>query len=206
MSACRHPCVLARRVKRRPQTLVLVEPGLVAAADTDQATSRAVLRDMARTLYPPHSPASVKWPEVAAVGVLMDETSSERVPPMRVLICGGRHYENGNAVHHELVRFNWRHAISVIIHGGVSGPGPAAEAWARPKRRGSGPIPTELGALRQEGRKTQKRFESMIAEKEMLEARRKSFQHRTRIAVANGNEQGRYAPPHDCMIHFDRPH
>ena len=32
---------------------------------------------------------------------------------------------------HELVRFNWRHAISVIIHGGVSGPGPAAEAWAR---------------------------------------------------------------------------
>jgi hypothetical protein len=50
---------------------------------------------------------------------------------MRLLICGGRHYENVNAVHHELVRFNWRHAISVIIHGGVSGPGPAAEAWAR---------------------------------------------------------------------------
>jgi hypothetical protein len=50
---------------------------------------------------------------------------------MRVLICGGRHYENGDAVHHELIRFNSQHAISVIIHGGVSGPGPAAEAWAR---------------------------------------------------------------------------
>jgi threonine synthase len=50
---------------------------------------------------------------------------------MRVLICGGRHYDNGDAVHDELMRFNWRHAISVIIHGGVSGAGAAAEAWAR---------------------------------------------------------------------------
>ena len=45
----------------------------------------------------------------------------------------------------------------------------------------------------------------MIAEEEMLEARRKSFQHGTRIAIANGSEQGRYAPMHDGMIHIDLP-
>jgi len=50
---------------------------------------------------------------------------------MRVLICGGRHYEDGETVHHELIRFNWRNPISVIIHGGVPGAGAAAEAWAR---------------------------------------------------------------------------
>jgi YspA, cpYpsA-related SLOG family len=50
---------------------------------------------------------------------------------MRVLICGGRHCENEEAVHRELIRFNWRQAISVIIHGGVSGAGALAEGWAR---------------------------------------------------------------------------
>jgi hypothetical protein len=46
----------------------------------------------------------------------------------------------------------------------------------------------------------------MIAEEEMLEARRKSFQHRTCIAIANGSEQARYTPTHDCMIHIDPTH
>ncbi len=50
---------------------------------------------------------------------------------MRILICGGRHYEDEDAVHHELMRFNCQNPISVIIHGGVSGAGSAAEAWAR---------------------------------------------------------------------------
>jgi hypothetical protein len=53
---------------------------------------------------------------------------------MRVLVCGGRYYENTDAVHQELMRFNWRHPIKVIIHGGVSGAGIAAEAWARRNR------------------------------------------------------------------------
>jgi hypothetical protein len=53
---------------------------------------------------------------------------------MRVLVCGGRYYENTDAVHQELMRFHWRNPINVIIHGGVSGAGIAAEAWARRNR------------------------------------------------------------------------
>jgi hypothetical protein len=53
---------------------------------------------------------------------------------MRVLVCGGRYYENTDAVHQELMRFHWRNPINVIIHGGVSGAGVAAEAWARRNR------------------------------------------------------------------------
>ena len=45
----------------------------------------------------------------------------------------------------------------------------------------------------------------MIAEEEMLKVRRKSFQHGTRIASANGSEQGRYSPMHDCMVHIELP-
>jgi hypothetical protein len=45
----------------------------------------------------------------------------------------------------------------------------------------------------------------MIAEKEMLKARGKSFQHGTRIALADGSEQGHYTPAHDCMVHNARP-
>jgi hypothetical protein len=53
---------------------------------------------------------------------------------MRVLVCGGRYYENSNAVHQELIQFHWRTPISVIIHGGVPGAGAAAEGWARRNR------------------------------------------------------------------------
>src|ERR1700704_1722323 len=53
---------------------------------------------------------------------------------MRVLVCGGRSYENTDAIHQELIRLHWRIPINVIIHGGVSGAGVAAEAWARRNR------------------------------------------------------------------------
>jgi len=53
---------------------------------------------------------------------------------MRVLVCGGRHLENVDAVHRELFRFHWRIPITVIIHGGVTGAGAIAEAWARRNR------------------------------------------------------------------------
>lgn len=53
---------------------------------------------------------------------------------MRVLVCGGRSYENTDAIHQELIRFHWQNPIDVIIHGGVSGAGVAAEAWARRNR------------------------------------------------------------------------
>jgi hypothetical protein len=43
--------------------------------------------------------------------------------------------------------------------------------------------------------------ESMIAKKEMFEARGESFQHGTRIAVANRGEQGHYTATYDCMVH-----
>jgi hypothetical protein len=50
---------------------------------------------------------------------------------MRVLVGGGRHFEDAEKVHQELVRLHWRKPISVLIHGSVSGVGIAAEAWAR---------------------------------------------------------------------------
>jgi hypothetical protein len=53
---------------------------------------------------------------------------------MRVLVCGGRYYANVGVVHHELIGFHWRIPITVIIHGGVSGAGAIAEAWARRNR------------------------------------------------------------------------
>jgi hypothetical protein len=53
---------------------------------------------------------------------------------MRVLVCGGRHYDNVDAVQHQLIGFHWRIPITVIIHGGVSGAGAIAEAWARRNR------------------------------------------------------------------------
>jgi hypothetical protein len=53
---------------------------------------------------------------------------------MRVLVCGGRYYDNADAVHHELIGFHWRIPITVMIHGGVSGAGAIAEAWARRNR------------------------------------------------------------------------
>jgi YspA, cpYpsA-related SLOG family len=53
---------------------------------------------------------------------------------MRVLVGGGRYYDNVHAVYHELIGFHWRTPITVIIHGGLSGAGAIAEAWARRSR------------------------------------------------------------------------
>jgi hypothetical protein len=50
---------------------------------------------------------------------------------MRVLVVGGRHFEDADKVHRELVRLNWQKPIGVLIHGSVTGVGIAAEAWAR---------------------------------------------------------------------------
>src|ERR1700726_603413 len=50
---------------------------------------------------------------------------------MRVLVGGGRHFEDTEKVHRELVRLHWQKPISVLIHGSVTGVGIAAEAWAR---------------------------------------------------------------------------
>jgi hypothetical protein len=50
---------------------------------------------------------------------------------MRVLICGGRHFEDAETVHRELVRLHWQRPIQVLVHGSVTGVGIAAEAWAR---------------------------------------------------------------------------
>jgi hypothetical protein len=50
---------------------------------------------------------------------------------MRVLVGGGRHFEDAEKVHRELVRLHWQKPISVLIHGSVTGVGIAAEAWAR---------------------------------------------------------------------------
>lgn len=53
---------------------------------------------------------------------------------MRVLVLGGRHYDDDDAVHRELTGLHRRIPITVIIHGGVSGAGTIADAWARRNR------------------------------------------------------------------------
>ena len=50
---------------------------------------------------------------------------------MRVLVGGGRNFEDAERVHQDLVRLHWQKPISVLIHGSVTGVGIAAEAWAR---------------------------------------------------------------------------
>ena len=50
---------------------------------------------------------------------------------MRLLVCGGRHFEDAEMVHHELTALHWRKPISVVVHGSIAGVGIIAEAWAR---------------------------------------------------------------------------
>ncbi|QCI66986.1 DUF2493 domain-containing protein [Phreatobacter stygius] len=50
---------------------------------------------------------------------------------MRVLICGGRHYDDAAAIRRELDRLHGGQPIGVLIHGGLAAIGNAAEAWAR---------------------------------------------------------------------------
>ncbi len=50
---------------------------------------------------------------------------------MRLLVCGGHHFEDAEMVHHELTALHWRKPISVVVHGSIAGVGIIAEAWAR---------------------------------------------------------------------------
>jgi hypothetical protein len=50
---------------------------------------------------------------------------------MRLLICGGRHFDDADVIHRELARVHARQSISALIHGSATGLGVAAELWAR---------------------------------------------------------------------------
>lgn len=50
---------------------------------------------------------------------------------MRLLICGGRHFDDAIKVENELSLLHARAPISVLIHGGMPGIGMPAEGWAR---------------------------------------------------------------------------
>lgn len=50
---------------------------------------------------------------------------------MRLLICGGRHFDDATLVEGELSKQHSKTPISVMIHGGLPGIGFPAEAWAR---------------------------------------------------------------------------
>ncbi|MBN8945384.1 MAG: DUF2493 domain-containing protein [Rhizobiales bacterium] len=50
---------------------------------------------------------------------------------MRLLICGGRHYDDAAAICRELDRLHGGQPIDVLIHGGLVAIGTVAEAWAR---------------------------------------------------------------------------
>lgn len=50
---------------------------------------------------------------------------------MRLLVCGGRHFDDSMLVERVLSRVHARTPVSVLIHGGLPGLGAPAEAWAR---------------------------------------------------------------------------
>lgn len=50
---------------------------------------------------------------------------------MRLLVCGGRHFEDAETVQRALVSLHWKNTVTVLIHGSVTGSGIVAEAWAR---------------------------------------------------------------------------
>jgi hypothetical protein len=62
---------------------------------------------------------------------LCARTPTRKNTTMRLLVCGGRHFEDAETVHRELTRLHWQKPIRVLIHGGVTGAGINAEAWAR---------------------------------------------------------------------------
>lgn len=50
---------------------------------------------------------------------------------MRLLVCGGRHFENQRLVERVLAQFHAEQPVTVLIHGGLPALGSAAESWAR---------------------------------------------------------------------------
>lgn len=50
---------------------------------------------------------------------------------MRLMLCGGRHFEDVQVIQQELARLHAEQPVTVLIHGSASGLGAAAEAWAR---------------------------------------------------------------------------
>lgn len=50
---------------------------------------------------------------------------------MRLLVCGGRHFDDAALVEGGLTAFHTASPISVVIHGGLPGIGMPLESWAR---------------------------------------------------------------------------
>lgn len=50
---------------------------------------------------------------------------------MRLLVCGGRHFDDSILVDGQLSRVHSKTPIKVLIHGGLPGLGVPVEAWAR---------------------------------------------------------------------------
>lgn len=50
---------------------------------------------------------------------------------MRLLICGGRHFDEAATILDELTRFHAHRPVTVLIHGGLPMIGTPAESWAR---------------------------------------------------------------------------
>jgi len=50
---------------------------------------------------------------------------------MRLLVCGGRHFDDQQMVENALVQLHGEYPVTVLIHGGLPALGSAAESWAR---------------------------------------------------------------------------
>lgn len=49
---------------------------------------------------------------------------------MKVLVCGGRDYQNGKRVTQVLNDLNYQHTLTLLIHGGARGADRLAGGWA----------------------------------------------------------------------------
>ncbi|WP_340667881.1 DUF2493 domain-containing protein [Bradyrhizobium ottawaense] len=65
---------------------------------------------------------------------------------MRVLVCGGRSFDNYEAVEKYLDMLNSLHRFTLLIHGGAQGADTCAARWARSRHIDVRPYPAMWGA------------------------------------------------------------
>lgn len=80
---------------------------------------------------------------------------------MRVLVCGGRAYDDKKELNAKLNAFHQKHGIDLLIHGAARGADLMAEEWAKKRQIPYVGVPAQWG---KHGRKA-----GPIRNKEMLE-------------------------------------
>ena len=61
---------------------------------------------------------------------MTDPIKVEGPKPLRIIICGGRDYEDYNALRRYMDKFHWNTPVGEVIQGGARGADTIASAWA----------------------------------------------------------------------------